>query len=642
MRLKLNKLNIENFKGIKKLTIDFGDTTSISGQNASGKTSIMDALCWLLFGKDSQDREKFEIRELDANGDKVHNTEIMVEGTFDLDGKPIVFKKTQKENWVKKRGSENPTLQGNVNEMEINGYPMSDTDYREKVSNIITDDTFKILTNPMHFASLPWKEQRNMLMQFVADVDDAERAKNYGKEFEELIPDLEFASSTDDIQKKYSKSMKELKDKQNEIPVRIDELAKSKSDADVQGMTEKRDSLEGRLAELDNQIESSSVDTSDIQARINTLKAEISDFEDNARKSMRNELEGLKSHEYALRQAELDKSQEINSTKKNIEWKKAEQSSVLAHTKDIKVKFEEVKAWAFDENDAICSLCGQRLPEYKVDKLKVEFEQKRSAEIEKLKEQGNKGNETYKGLGEEIAELEADLDSLNKDLEKIKADHNDIKGQVAEAEKKSEEFDLSSDETHQKKVEALNEAISELEKVRENTSDTSSLKTEKEKLQAELKSVIEQIAIASKNNDIDHRIEELRAEQKDVAQKVADNERMIYLLEKFVKQKMEDVSESINKQFETVGFKLFSVQINGGIKECCEMTVNGVPYASLNSGHRIVGGMDVIKALQGLLDAYVPIWIDNAESVNDYNLPKVDSQIILLKVTDEKELNIGG
>ena len=84
----------------------------------------------------------------------------------------------------------------------------------------------------------------------------------------------------------------------------------------------------------------------------------------------------------------------------------------------------------------------------------------------------------------------------------------------------------------------------------------------------------------------------------------------------------------------------FSEQINGGIKEVCECTVNGVPYGSLNNGHRIIAGLQIIKALQKLYGAYLTIFVDNAESVNDFNLPDMDCQLIKLKVSDDTDLRI--
>ena len=115
---------------------------------------------------------------------------------------------------------------------------------------------------------------------------------------------------------------------------------------------------------------------------------------------------------------------------------------------------------------------------------------------------------------------------------------------------------------------------------------------------------------------------------------------MLYLLDEFIKYKLDKINDSINAMFDGISFKLFDIQLNGGVKEVCECTVNGVPYGSLNNGHRIIAGLQIIKALQKLYGAYLPIFIDNAESVNDFNLPDMDCQLIKLKVSDDKELKV--
>ena len=150
------------------------------------------------------------------------------------------------------------------------------------------------------------------------------------------------------------------------------------------------------------------------------------------------------------------------------------------------------------------------------------------------------------------------------------------------------------------------------------------------------------IAQAAKNVEIDERIAQLQAEQKEIGQKVADQEQMLYLLEEFIRFKLNKVSESINSHFKTVNFKLFEMQLNGGMKDCCECTVNGVPYSTLNSGHRIVAGLDIIRSLSELYGVSVPIFVDNAESLNEFNVPDMDAQLILLSVSEDKQLKVEG
>lgn len=223
MKLKIRSLHMENFKGIKSLDVNFSNKTSIKGQNAAGKTTVFDAFTWLLFNKNSAGEEKFNVRPLDKDGNRIDNVEIKVVAVLDVDGKEMELSKIQKQNWVKKRGTDTVTLQGNVNSFEIDGYPKSEADFKAYVSGLAqSEDMFKMLTNPQYFSSLKWKDQRDILMRLATDVSDVELAQTDAK-YAPLLGELEKAPSTDDIRAKFSKALSGWKKKQAEIPVRIDE-----------------------------------------------------------------------------------------------------------------------------------------------------------------------------------------------------------------------------------------------------------------------------------------------------------------------------------------------------------------------------------------------------------------------------------
>ena len=225
MKIKLLKMHIQNFKGCKDREITFGDRTNIKGANATGKTTVFDAFTWLLFGKDSLGSAKFDIRSLDADGNMINNLEISVEALIHVDDEEYALKKTQKQVWRKKRGTDTTEFQGNVNEFEINGYPKSEKEFKAFISGIIDENIFNLVTNPNAFNALPWKEQREILMKFVGIMSDAEIALTYGDKYSLLIPELKIAS-TDDILKKYTKAKNTLNKQMTEIPARIDELSK--------------------------------------------------------------------------------------------------------------------------------------------------------------------------------------------------------------------------------------------------------------------------------------------------------------------------------------------------------------------------------------------------------------------------------
>lgn len=673
MRIILKSLHIENFKGIKSLEVNFSNKTSIKGQNAAGKTTIFDAFTWLLFNKNSAGEEKFNIRPLDKDGNRIDNVEIKVVGVLDVEGKEVMLYKVQKQNWVKKRGTDTVTLQGNPNSYEIDGYPKSEADFKAYVSELSqSEDMFKLLTNPQYFSSLKWKDQRDILMKLVSETSDVELAKTDGK-YAPLINELEKAPSTDDIRAKFSKALTEWKKNQAEIPVRIDEAEKSKVDVDVAEQELLKTDLERQIKEIELQMKSSSKVIDDLEQQKFELQFEVNDCKRKANESLIKERRSLddRKDEATIKFNDLHKQitkleSEIVEKKKRIPTLESEKAELGKQYMSEKEKafdetpylFDESK-WKFDESTTVCSLCGQRLPEDKIEQLKTDFEEKKAKAKEDAAERLKTIRESFNNqkvaelnwiasLGtdkkSEIETMKSDIEDAEKKLPELREQETEqmkIKNEcIKKLSELPEEADLSTNDDYKALMKKNTDLQSQIDSARANSIDTSELESKKLELESALEDAKTIIAQATKNVEIDERIAQLQAEQKEIGQKVADQEQMLYLLEEFIRFKLNKVSESINSHFKTVNFKLFEMQLNGGMKDCCECTVNGVPYSTLNSGHRIVAGLDIIHSLSELYGVSVPIFVDNAESLNEFNVPDMDAQLILLSVSEDKQLKV--
>lgn len=677
MRMILKSLHMENFKGIKSLDVNFSNKTSIKGQNAVGKTTIFDAFTWLLFNKNSAGEEKFNVRPLDKDGHRIDNVEIKVVGVIDVDGKEVELSKVQKQNWVKKRGTDTVTLQGNVNSFEIDGYPKSEADFKAYVSGLAqSEDMFKMLTNPQYFSSLKWKDQRDILMKLVAEVSDVELAQTDAK-YAPLIGELEKAPSTDDIRAKFSKALSEWKKKQAEIPVRIDEAEKSKVDVDVAEQELLKADLERKIEAVEDRMENAGDEIDKLRGKEMQLQFDMSGIT----QTMNNELSAKRRE---LDNSKVDATREFNDLHNQIQTAENQiktNEKIIADAdatrKNLGVEynaefakafdetpylFDESK-WVFDENSTVCSLCGQKLPADKIESLMADFEQKkadakahadkqledarkafddaRSGKLKDLIAKGNNCKADIKRLTKENADLQESIGTLKEQESKALAKQNEYAKQLSEI---PAEADYSQNEEYVKLKTEHDKILADIAKLESDGADkvVTDLKAEKAVLQSQLDEVNKIIAQAANNVAIDDRIETLRDEQKEIGQKVADQEQMLYLLEEFIRFKLNKVSESINSHFKTVNFKLFEMQLNGGMKDCCECTVNGVPYSTLNSGHRIVAGLDIIRSLSELYGVSVPIFVDNAESLNEFNVPDMDAQLILLSVSEDKQLKVEG
>lgn len=673
MKMMLKSLHLENFKGSKLLDVNFTEKTKIKGQNASGKTTVFDAFTWLLFNKNSAGEEKFNVRPLDKDGHRIDNVEIKVVGVIEVDGKEVELSKVQKQNWVKKRGTDTVTLQGNPNSYEIDGYPKSEADFKAYVSNLAqSEDMFKMLTNPQYFSSLKWKDQRDILMKLVAEVSDVELAKTDAK-YAPLIGELEKAPSTDDIRAKFSKALSEWKKKQAEIPVRIDEAEKSKVDVDVAEQELAKADLERQITGIAEQLKSASKVVDNLEQQKFELQFEINDCKRKANESLIKERRALEDRkdEAARKFNDLHKKitileRGIGDKKRRIEALNGEKSELgEQYNAEITKVFDEApylfdeSKWVFDESTTVCSLCGQKLPEDKIEQLKADFETRKAkakedaadklkaakfsfdnhkkVELNRILMLGNEKKAEVEALKAEIVDAEKNFQELRKqETEQTKIENECIK-KLSEL---PEEADLSANEDYEALMKKEADLQAQIDSARANSTDTSVLEQKKAELETALEDAKAIIMQAAKNVEVDERIAELQAEQKEIGQKVADQEQMLYLLEEFIRFKLNKVSESINSHFKTVNFKLFEMQLNGGMKDCCECTVNGVPYSTLNSGHRIVAGLDIIRSLSELYGVSVPIFVDNAESLNEFNVPDMDAQLILLSVTEDKQLKV--
>ena len=644
--VKLTKLSIENFKGMNRV-IDFGETTVISGANATGKTTVFDAFTYLLFGKNSSGDEKFAYRPLDFNGNFIHNIEITVEGEFEIiDGdsaKSMTLKKTSKEKWVKRRGSDVAELQGNENAYEIDGYPRTEREYKETIASLVDEKVFKLITNPKAFTSLPWKEQRAILMGLFEQMTDVTLAMEFGG-YDEILDELEKAPSnkdkapTDYILDKYKKELSALKEEQKGYPVRIDEIHKQGNEA-----AQEISKLRAELSELEPTV--SEVSSEDFDSKIYEAGLEKSRLESELRNANSKFDHEQSAKEYAAKES-ISKA-EYNFTVVSGDYNKLliEKSNCISVGSTIKGELakldhelDELSQKQMDESKLSCPVCGRRFTEKKIDKIKEDFYKHvdvqmsfvRSQIDEKKKELAT-AEKRYHEIVAKIAGLEQPMSDAKAELEKAKA-----------AYKEPEKLSFVDTDEYMNLAKKIADVISEIDRLEQATTEqTKAMRENADKL-ARIKEIQESI----KSNEaiinmVNARIEELQSEQRSVSQKVMNCEKMLNLVESFIRQKMEFISTKVNNMFEGgVGFKLFDQQINGGIKETCECTIHGVPYSSANNGHQIVAGLNIINVLQRVYGVFAPIFIDNAESVNRYNYPAMDSQVVYLMVTEDEELKV--
>ena len=643
-KIKLKHILIENFKGIKTLDIDFGDVTQISGRNASGKTTISDAFSWLLFDKDSTGSSTFAIRPKDADGKDVDDIVIKVEATLDVDGEPVTLTKIQKQKWTKHRGSTAPTFEGNVNEFQVNGYPAKKSEYEQKIHSLIDESLFKLITNPRTFASMKWQDQRKTLMEFVSDITDESVLDTDADKYEAIRVDV-LSAGADKAREKANATLRTLKKEQLEYPVRIDEAMRQvRTDLlDESSLMEQKRQAEEELHTIQNERNSLSTASnvaSDIQSQIMQKQRRMAEIEHSTMlEDEKKNLAAMKNANDALmeiRKAESERDALAN--KVNFLEAAIRESS---KSKDIlRDKYISVASAQFPERDKICPTCGRPFEADKIDALKADFEKHKKEEIDALNERGF-------SLKNKIDKYKAEQEQIEKQLAGYTADIEGLQAKWEEL-KKIASIHIKTDVTQNPEYQKLKSECDELTEKLSSLDDKSAVKRELAERENSIRLTLDGI-----NTNLNQirvqagwmiRVEALKEAQRECGQKVADQEQIVWLLDEFVMAKMNLLSDRINSHFKKVRFRLFTEQINGGIKEACVMQINTngsyVDYSDANNAAKIIGGLDVIEALSSLYEVEAPIFLDNSEAIDSYNTPKMDAQMILLEVSDDETLHV--
>ena len=647
--MKLSKATYTNFKGLKQFTFEpSGNNASVLGDNGTGKTTLLDGILWLLFGKDSQNKKDFDIKTLTPDGQPIHNLNHEVEAVFELNGKQLILKKSFAEKWTRKRGSATSEFTGHTTDHFIDDVPVSAGEYANKIASICDEETFKLLTSPTYFnTQLHWQKRREVLLQVCGDVSDSDVIAS-DKTLKEL-PGILGDRSIDDHRKVIAASRKKINDELQKIPVRIDEAERGLPD--VAGLDMAALAIErGQLVKL---LEAKQVEISRIKnggevaektKRLRELESELLDIKNKYRakadeqvQGKRQELDLLKSHDGDLRRS-------ISNEKSNIACNEDHIVSLEKTAEKLRQSWytESSREFTFEQEDA-CPACSQPLPEEKLtearEKALAVFNQSKSqglenisvdgkhikAEITRLKTENEESAKELTYYEEQLKLSEAKISTLQEQIETITASATDP------SESPDYKQALAAKQKLERKISDLQTSTREL---------LTAAQEEEHSIKSQIQSVDDDLQKIRMREQGETRIKELSAEEKKLAAAFEKTEMELYLTEQFIKAKVSLLEGKINSKFKHARFKLFSTNINGGIEPCCETLYNGVPYSSgLNRGHQGIVGLDIIATLCEHYDFYPPIVFDNAESTT--RLPDMKNQMICLYVSErDKKLRV--
>lgn len=635
--MKLNRLRLENFKCHRLLELDFhGRSASIYGDNAAGKTSIYDALTWLLFGKDSKGNgeKSIDLKPLGPDGQVAdHQAITAVEAELDVGGQITTLRRTLREVWSVKRGSSQESFDGNTSEYFVDGVPQKKYGYDAKIKEIVPEDIFRLLTSASYFAKdLGWQERRAALFDVATPTPDAEIMASDPR----FAPLAAAAGSLPlaDYKRKLQADRKGLTGVKIDTPARISELQalmeqyraidSSGLQMDLEAATAHRAALEQELAELRSSSLAASkrAELQKIQADLRALEAENTAYR--ASQGNQSRIAQLKA-ELGAAQAAYNGGQ---SQRTHLE---AEMGNLSA---DIEACRNEWIRWNDDAfTGGTCPTCGQMLPSAALERAK----NKHQARVDEGKARAIERSNRLKGRLEKCQaaaqKLDAEMRESQERLGQLQAEL-----QVAESEALAiEDMPGYAGQKHdlQELANALNGQLYSIEG--NIAATTSNIKSSMQQLDVEINALNGKLARGGMIPDLESRIADLRKQAADAATQLEAIDQQMWLMEEFIRYKASFLEDSVNGLFRLARFRLFRQQANGGLEERCDVTYGGVPYASINNGAQINVGIDIINTMSRAHGVSVPLFVDNAESVT--HLEGMDTQVIRLVVSEgDKEL----
>lgn len=651
MEIKFKKIRIRNFRGLVSFDANLeGRSVRISGANGLGKSSVADAITWVLFGKDSRRRTAFPIDPVDDAGRIIHNLDVSVELEMLIDGQPTTLRRRRQEKWVQKRGMTTEQLDGHQTTCYIDGRPLPSSDFSSHVDTIVKEELFRALTTPDYFPSLPMDQQYRLLVKIVGTRTLAEIA---AKDEEALKVVNELGQrSLDQYRQGLSYDLQRTRKEQELIPVRLSEVqgfieqVKAKG---ADGKTAQRHAkgIEEKLRQVTQEIDSMAGVVRAENARHNEQRAYIQQLRQQ-RDAIEDRIEKQNREARTLHQSlvckakeELEATEERHTAAKTmLGLHERRLKDLEQQLEDFRRRWEEVERLSFSWNaeEAVCPTCGQPLPQDQADQKRVEAEMRFNER--KMKQQDALDEE-----GKKLAASKQRLQDLSAAAREEMATAERLMPEARERLSKAEAEPIEQADYHdaadwQRLSSEIDQRMKELEQTTQaqEPPQLAALRTEEQAYRKELRLLEQTIDRSKQIDEYVRREKELQKQRTTLSGDIARMQTRLEAAERLQLMEANDLQKRVNELFPSVRFRLSRELLNGREVGHCELSVDGVPYSGLSTSERINAGLELINALARHYNIVAPIVIDNAEAVNKV-APTLGQQI-LLEVSPAKKLNV--
>ena len=653
-KIIFKSLTLLNFKGIRAMHVDFGEgLTIISGRNATGKTSIADAIMWVLFDK-GYDGNKLEPKTYNKEGQIVKEIPHEVTLVLQCNDEKYSLKRGLYDAW---KGNECR----NTYKYFINDEVCTAGDFKSVVYTICPEDVFRLCSSTKDFVYRTWQEQRNKLQALVGDITTEDITEGNSK-YDFVVEALK-QQDIDKLVHHIKYKRKEVQEQLDAVPIRLEELNKSLPEAqDWEALTTEKAQLNEKLVDLANKIQDIRTGGAD-KARLDAIRKKI-EFAEKRKRNMETGASSLAKEIAVKHQSDVITSdvavKKTQSTVDELKQKMGGYSETEIHAKqqkeDCEKKADEIndkideatkRSWAWNAEDGICPHCGQTLPAADVERIKHEsekrFNDRKAYDLKALDEDFTKLQHTYTELknlleknDEERKVTTNQLVEAHKVLKEAKYHKLEVDAEVPE----TYEQILAKKEEYQQVVKELSDLEVELNKPSETSSEDSAkmlaeLEKEREPIGIRYNEVLELLATKETYDRISTRIREINEDKLTYQTQLDELDEKLDIANDYNQKSCQLLEDRVNGHFSYVKWSLFKTTLDGEKKPFCECYHAGVPYSRLNTAAKVNAGIDIAYTFARYNEISVPMLLDECESVN-HPICRGGQQIRFVVTTDDE------
>lgn len=633
----IKRMVLQNFKNIRTLDIEFGThTTTVSGTNEQGKSTVYDAYLWCLFGITT--RKNDCVQPTDANNEIVHKIDTEVTVVLLVDGVEATLRRRLTEKWKAEGTGEEKFISAPM-ERYYNEVPCSVAEFKNKLNAIFNIDGWLMLSNIKTFMQQKMEDRRRILASITGEIDTEELLA----EFPLLKAEVDKGKTLEEVQKQTVSTKKRAQKEIDSIPNAIAAQDKLRVTADFAALHAQKAELDAQIADLDKLLEA---DPTELEADKRN-RAQLQQLEATLQQQRKKWQDTHFASSQRLRVAVMNAQDAQQKAERDAAKRKADYDTLCKKLTNLQTQFEQRKKdWLEKNNEeftytpvTVCECCGQPLSEEAqqrlYDKAATNFNT----------DKANALQEIYNECGQ----LKAQIDMLKKQQQQYESETQaaDAKAiaDAKDAVTKARQECASEDTRNIEEDTDIAETTSKINLLKQQMQKPEMSDTEQEthakrnELKAQRDAVVRELAGEQTNANIDKEKKRLNAEAQKQSQTVADCNAVLDELRKFNRKVLDATESKLSAFFQLARWK-FAEQnkTNDDEQQVCTALYNGIEYDRLNNAGQVNVGIDICDGIKKAYQVELPLFVDNTESVEQ--VLQTQSQIIKLRFVAGAKLTV--